>query len=205
MPNRSFRLDKNNPALLDITWKLNWTHLCVSYDKKPVGEIATRQELDRGREFKLPNVSVLKVQRIKLGGIPTLEVLHNGKIVDGSDTDPQMRNRIASQVLYFIGAMNIIVGLLPKISILRLIEQYSTGIGNLLIGAFFIFLAVLVRKGSFGALLLAMTLFILDSLLSLDAYSRLHSDTTVGIIVLRIALLIPMLQAYGAKQHFKKY
>ena len=106
MPIKRYRLRVDESARLEISWKFNWKELKVTFDQKVIGKILSKKELFAGREFSLPNGSTLKIQLIKLAGIPTLELLCNGKMIPDSDTAPKQRFSIAAMVVSFLAAGN---------------------------------------------------------------------------------------------------
>ena len=106
-------------------------------------------------------------------------------------------------VVSFLAAVNIIVGLLVHISDASFLRGLGAGGGTIVVGFIYLCLAYYIKKESLLALIVVIVLFLVDTLLGLAAYTQVYTGSPVGIIVVRICLLMPMIQALGAIRRYK--
>ncbi len=188
---QTFALEKGGPRRLLLSWKISWRDMQIRLDGSLIGEIATQQELRQGHEFTLPDGSTLSVKLVNRMLWSELQVLRDGVPLPASQTDPETRLRASYGVLYFIAAINIVVGLVAEIFQVELLQSMGLGFLSAGIGAIYLVLGYFVMRRSMAALLIALVLFTLDTLLSL------LSGFNIG-IVMRIILLFYMAQGVRA-------
>ena len=115
-------------------------------------------------------------------------------VVDTSkNPDPVIRT--AAWVIYFIGALNLILGIATLLLNLSLFKQLGIGGITIISGMIFIALGYFVMKSSLVALLIAMSLVALSTVLYFISITNLGFQPNLYAVVIRIALLIPMYRA----------
>jgi hypothetical protein len=115
MPSIKLALERGEPKRLELAWGAFWRNFVVRLDGAEIGRIAGQKELKAGQEFTLGDGSVLRVQLANSGITPELRVLRNGQPLPGSASDPMSLVRQAAQVLFFIGGISILIGLLAEL------------------------------------------------------------------------------------------
>lgn len=181
-----------------------WKNVQVTLDGALLGSIETKQQLEAGSHFALPDGSQLQVQ-LKREGIATeLQVRRNGEPLPGSTSDPEQRVASAATMLYFIAGLNAALGIMAALGV-EFLARVGLGYTSVVVGAVYAGLAYLVKtKQSRVALLLAIALFVLDGLASIFAATQAGGSPPIGGIVARIFLLIPMWKGVSALAELKE-
>ena len=197
MPKRKYAFERNGEKQLEISWGGFWKNTEVRVGGNLLGTIPTQKELLAGKVFQLPDGSSLKVHLAKTWLSNDLQVLRNDKPLPGSSSDPATRLLQAYSAIYFIAGLNIVLGLLALIFRTEFLETLGFGIVSIVVGVVFLVLGFFTQRGSLVALIIALALYALDSLLVLTA------GFSTGIF-LRIALIAVMSQGIGAIKDMKK-
>ena len=197
MPTKKYALEQSGPTRLEVSWKHIWKNLTVRFDGNEIGSIAGQKELKAGQEFSVGDDSTLKVQLVRNYMMPELHVLRNGQAVPGSTSDPVQRLRVASGVLFFVAGLSIVAGLAAEIFQIKFLFQLGVDAASVLFGIFFLLLGFFVRRRSMVALGIATVLLALDGILSVAVMGQ-QGGNPVGMIIVRLALLIPLIQAFPA-------
>jgi len=204
MPKQAYAFEPGGEKRLEISWKAMWKETTVTLDGTVLGVIPDVKALRTGQEFRLVDGSILKVQLVQGAFNTELRVLRSGKPLPGTASDPAARLKGAYGVLFFIAGANIILGLAAAVFQIEFLLQIGLGISSIIFGLIFLVLGFFTRRKSSLALILAIILFALDAILGVVfSVSQGYTPNTGGILV-RIALLIPMIQGVGAIKALKQ-
>src|SRR5689334_21858427 len=109
MPTRKFVFELEGPKRLELSWKWMFRNVDVRVDGKSVGVIPNRGAMKEGCVFQLPDGSMLSV-KLGTGFGGGIELLRDGVALPGSDTVEHTQVKVAAQILYFIAALNALLG-----------------------------------------------------------------------------------------------
>jgi hypothetical protein len=166
MPTQSYSFEPGGPQHLEVSWSAGWKNFALTLEGQPLGSIPDTKALRQGQEFNLPDGSILRVQ-LRRGLTSELHLLRNEQPLPGSASDPQLRLRLAYFVLFFIGGLNAVFGLLGMLIPARFFQQLGVGLYNLLIGLAFLVLGLFTLRRSPIALGIAFALLLIESISSL--------------------------------------
>jgi len=197
MPKQLYALEPNGPKRLEVSWRGLWKDFTVKLDGQVVGVLPNQKALKEGGDFPLPDGSRLTA-RLKTGLQTELRIEHDGRPLPGSDADPKMRLKLATGVVYFVGGLNVVVGLLAWLAQVEFLLELGIGWTSAAFGALFLALGFFVNRRSRVALAIAVALFIADGVITLVAAAALTGRVTVPAVFMRVVLLLPMLQGFGA-------
>ena len=202
---KSFAFERGGANRLEISWKGVWREVQVKLDGAPLGTFSTKESLEAGRTFELADGSRLHVRLKNARTQQELHVSRDGTPLPGSADGPEERIEGASTALNVLAALNIAVGSLAELGEITFLRQMGAGYGSVAGGAVLVGLAWLVKsKHSPGALRLALSLFVVDTVvmlvLGLQAESRGASNVgaLVGVLMARCGLLLPMWKGLAA-------
>jgi MFS family permease len=205
MPTKKFTL-KNGDAdsfNIEISWKGLWKNTTVTCNGNEIGSFADQKELKAGKDFTLPDGGSLKVQLAQSFANAELQVLRDGKPVAGSASDPVERLKVAYGVIFFVAGLSITVGLVAELFEVAFLLRLGIGVGAMISGAVMGVLGYFVTRRSMAALGLAIGLFALDGILSLVIVAQQGGRPSVGGIVFRVFLIIPMVKGFSAIRELK--
>jgi hypothetical protein len=203
MPTRTFALEKDGPERVQVEWQGNFKDLEVRVDGVLLGSFENAKELKAGQTFPLEDGSRLEVSLKSAAlGFPELTLLRNGQPLPGSAADPAQRVGAAAGMIFFVAALNALLGLVAVAFNVQFLQSIGLGIGSLFVGAIYGALGYFVKQRSVVALGLAVGLFVLDGLAML-AFQPPGRTPPVGGLVARIFLLIPMIMGFPALQALK--
>ncbi len=204
MPKLSFALEAGEKKRLDIVWIGTWKNVTIILDGNTVGTIPDQKTLFAGKEFSLPDGSRLRLELVKKLMSTDLHVLRTGLPVPGSASDPQISLTSAYALVYLIGGISLILGAVSFLFNVEFLQQIGIGLSSFLLGLVFLVLAFFIQRKSMVALVLAIAIFTLDSIAGIVLSVMQGYEPSIGGIILRIFLLIPMIQAIGALRAIKK-
>lgn len=200
MPRRRYALTRGEPKRVEVSSRFFRSDLTIRFDGNIIGTIPTRQELKAGREFSLGDGSVLQVQLVQNFLNTHLRVLRNGQPLPGSPSDPFQILKTTYGVIFFIGGLNIVEGI-----VLALVQNLpstlqGSSIGALISGLVFVLLGFFVRRRSAIALGIAVALQALNVLVwDFLGWAWVSSGSLGGGIVgLQIGLLFFMIRGFSA-------
>ena len=136
-----------------------------------------------------------------------LEVMgrHAGWIAaaGGLASDPETQLKGAVLIIFFIGGINIILGLVAFI--FRVESLYAMGLGqaSIITGVVFVGLGRLVRLRSSVALLAAIVMLVVDGVVAMTLPASQGLSPSVGGALARLFLILPMVQGFGAIRALK--
>ncbi len=199
MGKMNYALGKSQPPRLEISWKgLGWKNVTIKLDGLEIGKIPGKKDLEEGREFTLDKNTTLKVQLVKRFNSWELQVLVNGQPVPGSASDPSRRLAVAYGMVFFVTAVNIIIGIIAEVLKVDFLLDNGIGVYSVIFGVIMGIMGVLVwKKQSSAALGIAVALLIIDGIMGLIAGSF------AGLVV-RIFMLIPMFGGFSAIKELKE-
>ncbi len=205
MPTRRHPLERGGEPRLELSWGLGWSNFTIKLDGREIGKITGKlRELKEGREFRLPDGRLLRVQYVQKLVSPELQVLLDGNPVQGSGSDPEQQLKGAYGVMYFIAVASCVAGLLGALGV-ELLSRMGFGLIAIVIGVVFAGLARAVQTyRSAIALAIGIALFAIDGVLGLLAMMAAGSPGGVGGIVVRILFIIVMAQGFRAIRALRK-
>jgi hypothetical protein len=199
MPTKTFPLEKDGPARLEIEWQGNYKDIEVRLDGVLLGAFKDGKELKAGRTFRVEDGSRLEValKTPPLGLVPELSLTRDGAPLPGSAADPAQRVQVAASMVFFIAGLNAVLGLVAAAFNVQFLQSIGLGLGSIVVGAIYGVLGYFVKRRSMVALGLAVGLFVLDGVAML-AFAPPGQTPPVGGIVARFFLLVPMAMGFPA-------
>ncbi len=204
MPSKSYALEGGGIERVNVTWEGAFKDLALSFDGAPLGSFATAEELETPSTFPLPDGSRLEVSIAKFGPFPELRLARDGEPLPGSSGDPQTRLEGAANVLFAVGALSALLGLITALFDITILKAMGMGMASVIGGAVYAGLAVLVKKRSTMALAIAVMVFVVDGVLMFVAAAEMKASPPVGGMIARVFLLLPMLRGFGAIRELEK-
>lgn len=201
MPKQNFKLGAADPRQVQVEWKGMWKNVAVSLDGQQLGVIPDSAALKAGQTFKLPDGSALEVKLVT-GLQAGLRLTHDGAPVPGSAGDPATKLAQARGIVWFIGGLTLVLGVVAEVARVPFLRQIGIGWESAVIGAVFLVLGYFVGKRSMVALALAMVLLVVDMALTLMESSQAGRAPT-GALGVRIFFLIMMAQGFKAIREIK--
>jgi len=204
MPKQFYALEKDGRRRLEVSWKAFWSDVTLRLDGEVIGKVGGRKELQTGRELVLPDGTRLKVQLVWRPLGAELEVTRDGQPLPGTASDPETRVLTAAWVLFIVGGLNIVLGLLGLVLRTELLSALGAGWTSLVFGALFLTLGFLARRRSITALVSGVVLLAGDGTLGFIAALSAGENPGVGGILVRALLLIPLVQGIGAVRALRR-
>jgi hypothetical protein len=203
LPKQQLSLEPGGPKRLVITWKGLWRNTSVSLDGRELGVIPDKDSLKAGRDFALPDGSGLHVQLHQRPYQTELQVLRNGQPLPGSASDPASKLKLSYGAIFFVAALNILLGLIVELTGSDFLKSIGLGVFSVVFGAIFLFLSFFVMKLSLVALIVAIVLFSVDAVASFVLVASAGGQPSIGGIVMRVFLLFGMAQGIPAIRAMK--
>lgn len=207
IPPRHYTIESNGKRQLYLTWNaMTWKNFEVQLDGRLIAQMedGARELEGDGREFRLPGGAHLKLQlKRNFLVLKNLHVYINGEPIPNTPADPDVKIRRATNALYFIAVFDIVLGLIAAQTGNPALTTLGFGWTTVAIGMVLFSLALLVRKASLVALMLAIGLYLVDTFLVLYVNNLAGIDPETGIIAARLLLLVSMIPAIPAIQSVK--
>ena len=217
MPKRKYALERGGDKSLEISWEGRWKNTEVRLNGNFIGAIPNQKELKTGRLFQLLDGTSLRVQLVN----NELRVLRNDKPLAGSSSDPAAKLAQSFGIIYFIAGLNIVLGFIALIFQVEFLQTLGFGIISVAIGFIFLVLGFFTQRRSLIALMIALIIYCLDTVLVLYSVLVISSGFNtgdlaliggilmsiaplIGWIIIRIGFLIGMGQGVGAINELKK-
>jgi hypothetical protein len=198
-----FALERGGPKRLEVSWKLTLNHISVSLDGQPAGTVQDLLKKPDGESLTLPDGSVLHL-RVRKTLLPMLLLNRNGLPVPGSPGDPHHQIQNASKLLWFICALNVMIGLASLVSPDSLLASLGGGGWAILDGAGFGVLAFFTGRRSRVAIALAIALYVVESLLVLGDTVAATGRANVGAIIVRVLFLMFLVRGWNGMKELAK-
>jgi len=189
MPSQSFAFEPNGPKRLTLSWGAFWKNFTVAVDGQQVAEVSPA-ELKAGKDVALPDGSTLRVHLKQGFGNAGLELTRNGQPLPGAVNDPASMVKNAAYLLYFLAALNAVVGAAAVAFHVKVLENIVIGVGNIIFGFIFAVAGFFTMRRSLVALILAMALIAVEVVASLVMATEAAGQPGVGGIFLRVGFLI---------------
>ena len=220
MPKRKYALERGGDKSLEIFWEGNWKNTKVRLNGNLIGAIPNKKELGTGQIFQLPDGTALRVQLVN----NELRVLRNDKPLPGSSSDPAAKLAQSFGIIYFIAGLNIVLGFIALIFQVGFLQTLGFGIISVAIGFIFLVLGFFTQRRSLIALIIALIIYSLDTVLVLFSLFNIvlvlsggfntgflliadilqRTAPWIGWIIIRIGFLMGMGQGVGAINELKK-
>ncbi len=198
MPERTFATVPGGPQRVTCRWEgLSFKNFQVLVDGQEIGRFDDKDALSRGGTFRLPEGGELFVQFAQSFGGGELKLTLNGSPLPGSDADPTQARKSAAGLVYFLGGLNLLVGIAATAGVEFLV---NLGLGPITagLGALYLVLAVFTGRGSRAALAVAMAIFGIDGVLSLVSVVSAGGHLPVGALVFRVSILMGLGRTFAA-------
>jgi hypothetical protein len=163
MPTIYYARQPGGKLEVDITFQSGWKEMTINFEGSSLGVIPTRQELEAGQEFLLPDGRRLAI-RLPKRFMALPEVTLAGQRMRAEAQAPRQRIRGAFQAALLIAIVNVVLGSAALLSKAEFVQRLGASYWNLAYGAIFLVLALCVRRGSIVALCGAIVFFVADSL-----------------------------------------
>jgi hypothetical protein len=152
-----------------------------------------------GKTIPLPDGSELDV-RLKSSLMATeLAVLRNGRPLPGSATHPLQYIKQAYTIIFIIGILDLLLGILGLFSTAEWVLLLSGGWVTAVFGLFLLLLGWLVKaRHSLPALITALVLYTADGLLGIVAVLAAGETPGIAGLIVRVLFFIGMAQGIKA-------
>jgi hypothetical protein len=199
MPKNGFAVDRGGPPRIELEWRGLFKQVHVRCDGQVLGVIADGKALKQGRTFELPIGGTLGVRLVQGFMGTELEVTRDGMPLPGSATDPESRVKVASGIIFFVGGLSIVLGIIAALVRVEALMSIGLGFESAFFGLFYLVLGFFVRKHySAIALGIAIALFALDGLYGVWVAIEVESSPPIGGIIFRTFLIMAMAKGFGA-------
>lgn len=184
---------------------MGWKKFTVTLDGKVVGTVdGGTSELKKGAQFRLPDGSTLDVKLESGVFRVALSVLRNGVPLPGSDTDPAQQVKSAGNLLYFLAALNTLLGVIAMVAQVDALETMGMGIGSILFGVVMAVLGFFTYRGARAAPMIAGILYIGDALLTVADTAMAGGRPSVVGLIFRAYIVITLFTASKAAGDLKR-
>lgn len=192
-------LAPGGPERLELTWESSFKNLRVTLDGKLVGMAKGGQdELKKGVEFRLPDGSDLRIQLDNGPIIVELEVLRDGRPLPGSPSDPKQVAQNTSYLLYGLAGLYVLLGVVALELESEFLDDIGMGINSIALGPLIAVLGFFTSRGSRVAPILAIALFICETVFIVGLAISRGYDPNFWSIIVRVFIIISMERAVTA-------
>ncbi len=204
MPTQRYALEPNGPKRLTLSWKGMYKTLQVALDGHVLGIIPDQKALRTGQSFPLPDGSAVHVQLVRAGMATELRVTRNGQPLPGSAADPQQKLKVAYGIVYFVGGLNVLLGVVALLIESRFLESLGIGWATIIFGAIMLGLGFMVQRRSVAALIAAIAIYAVDGVLSIVLIASSSQTPPVGGLIFRVIMIAAMYQGIAAIKALNK-
>jgi hypothetical protein len=197
MAKHSYALDSGGPKRLELSWSGSYSNVTIHVDGSVVGTIPDQKELKVGRDFRLPDGSTLHVQLVRSLMSQEVRLLRDGVPLPGTSADPAQQLRTAYNILFFVGALSLALGVVAVLGQVDVLLAAGIGWESIAEGAAFLVLGYFVRRRSVVALGLAAALLAADTVLTIVTLTPGAGAPVAGIVI-RLAFLYYVARGFGA-------
>jgi hypothetical protein len=187
MPKWQYALEPGGKESLQVSTGQRWGNTELRLDGELVGTVATRKELAAGKAFTLQDGRILQVHLVK----NELLVSCNNVPATGGARDPAARLATASGLMCFLGAVNVLLGIIAQFLHVEYLQTFHYGIISIVVGFVLVVLGLLMRTRLMSLAVASLvagtayvvTMAILAAMAALDhAEKTADSDTRVRVI-----------------------
>jgi hypothetical protein len=202
MPKRTFHLKNDKQDTITVSWKLAWKQTQIFFNDNLIGSLDGEKELKKGNVFEIDDFRKLSI-KLKGKVLPELELLINGKYIDGSPTDPTMQLKGVYNLILVLAGLSVLVGTITEVFQVELLMNAGLGLGSIITGVVMLGLGYWVSKRSMIALALIFLIIISDIVATFWMATHTHASGSQG-IVLKIFILIYLFKGFGAIKKLKQ-
>lgn len=202
MPKRTFHLKNDKQDTITVSWKLAWKQTQIFFNDNLIGSLDGEKELKKGKVFEIDDFRKLSI-KLKGKVLPELELLINGKYIDGSPTDPTMQLKGVYTLILVLAGLSVLVGTITEVFQIEFLMNAGLGLGSIIVGTVMLGLGYWVSKRSMIALALVFLIIISDIVATFWMATQTHASGSQG-IVLKIFFLIYMFKGFGAIRKLKQ-
>lgn len=177
--------------------------MAVRLDGQEIGVIPDQKALRQGQTFTLPDGSVLEVKLVPQFTSVSLELRRDGQPLPGTSADPEQRLQGAYGILFLLGGINIVLGLIAVFFQIAFLLMLGLNLISVIMGCIWLTLGFFVRRRSLVALFLALGLYTLDGVLFLVSAVDMGLNPTGGLFM-RAIFFIAMAQGVSALKALKQ-
>ena len=195
MPKWQYALEPGGKKSLQVSTGQRWGNTELRLDGELVGTIATRKELAAGRAFTLQDGRILQVQLVK----NELRISCDSVPAAGGARDPAVRLATASGLMCFLGALNMLLGIIAQFLHVEYLQTFHYGIISIIVGFVLVILGLLMRTRLMSvaiASLVAGSAYLVTMLIVAVLAALEHAENTADSDI-RLRVLSDALQ-YGA-------
>jgi hypothetical protein len=203
MPTQKYAIERNGPKRVEINWSGMWKDFNVKFDGAAVGSV-TKDELNAGKELKLPDGSTLKVHLRKSGMNTELALLRDGVPLPGSAADPVTLVKTAAGIVYFLGGVQVLIGVIAVAGHVEMLLAAGLGAESIFIGVVMGILGFFTMQRSRIALGLAMAVFLIGGIVTIASSVGAGGTPPVGGIIMRVLFLSAMARGFKAMGELKQ-
>lgn len=193
MPSQTFALEPNGPKRLTLSWGAFWKNFTVSLDGQQIGAL-TSDELKAGKDVPLPDGSTLFVHLKQGFGNAGLELSRNGKPLPGAANDPAAMVKGAGYLLYFLAALNALLGAGAIAFRVQVLLDADIGVGSIILGFIFGVCGFFTLQRSLVALIIATALYAIDGVATLAMAVAAGGQPGVGGVIMRIFFIVVLVR-----------
>jgi hypothetical protein len=199
MPTKTYYLDDARTEVLTAKWGMFFKNVELIYNGQSLGVVPSKQALEQGYQFSLPDGRSLVAQLVRNVYQQELELRLSGQPVPGSATHPRERIKQAWYALLVIGVLNIGLGLVASLMQVELLQLIGLGWGSVIEGIIFISLGwwgySRLAPVAFG---IAGALFVLDGVLMLVGSLSDGGNPGIGGLFTRFFLSVLIYRGFQA-------
>jgi hypothetical protein len=192
MPSQAYAFEEGGPKRLTVDWTKRWRFIDLYLDGEKTHTVEGQTLFGRGQDFPLPDGSTLHLKLARGWTDCELYVMRDGQPLPGSTANAESRLQIACLAIWLIAGLNIVLGWIAWAFQIEFLQSLGQGFLSILFGVGFLVLGQFAGRGSLAALLIALALYGLDSILSWV------SSESSGLSFFRLGLLGAMAQGIGA-------
>lgn len=206
MPQKIITLKSNHEEnTIKLTWGIFFRNFVVYFNDKELGRFENISQLNKGKDFTLPNGDILTVKKTQKIMTTVLETLINGQPIEGSATDPKILIQNAYYVGFFLCGVNLALGSFATLLGIQSLLQLGFGPYNMIIGSLYLFPALIGFKNrSWVALCFILAVFLFDTVSAVYWIAQLAKQgvhINAGSLVVRFIFAVPLF--LGAKAGFE--
>lgn len=202
MLSRSYIIDRKKKQYLTIKWEGDWENITVFKNRVKICDIESKNELMNGKSIHDDDRSVL----IQLKGNKPLDLnasINNIKLKP-APKDPYTKISIAIGVIFFIAGINILLGIINMLTNIEILQNFGDPFVLFIYGIIFMILGIIIKiKNSMIALLIAITLFIIDAVLSIIFSVQNGAPPFSGTFFMKLFLAVYMIRGIDGLKRLK--
>jgi hypothetical protein len=204
MPTCRYHLDDAKTPTVELDWNRQWKDMPVRVHGQTVGIIPDRAAMETGCRFDLATGETLFIS-LPRGTFVLPEVRLDGRQLYPPQQSPAARLRRATMVLFLIGGVHLIWGLLPLLDRAPLDQLPPARWVAVCAGALFLALGGLVKLRFLAAAIAALVLLVLSTAAALVTVVVRAAEQGISLffvfgLVIQLGLLLAVYQGIGAIQ-----